>query len=151
MKYALFIYTWFFLFISPVAHSSHVHSFKDSPALMTVVQFMNEVKGDLEYAVVLSDKKLKLKSIEGCIDIQASAVYREVEKGIKKVVRFYPDEELPLEDAFADLENFIGNKLYKSCIFLKQTQEQVIETHYYFDTNHKTHLRMDIITPVHDY
>ena len=149
MKYALFI--WSILFFIHSAQSAEpsatsIHSFKQSKAILTLVQFMNEVKEDLPEAVLLSDKKLKITQPENCEEVPAHVVLSETLKGIKKVIRFYPDEELPLEEAYADLENYIGSKTYTKCVIERIAREQKIKTYYYLNTLDRKAVRMDIIT-----
>lgn len=107
---------------------------------------MNEVKEDLPEAVLLSDKKLKIIQPENCEQVPADVVLSETLKGIKKVIRFYPDEELPLEEAYADLDSYIGNKTYTKCVIERVVRDQEIKTYYYLNTIDRKALRMDIIT-----
>ena len=107
---------------------------------------MNEVKEDLPEAVLLSDKKLKIIQPENCEQVSSDVVLSETLKGIKKVIRFYPDEELPLEEAYADLDSYIGNKTYTKCVIERVVRDQEIKTYYYLNTIDRKALRMDIIT-----
>lgn len=141
MKYAFFIFALFILGQS--VQAAPVTSFNDSDAIITITQFMNDVKEDLPNAVTLSDKKMVIKDVSSCLEVTADNVLDETLKGIKKVLRFYPDEELPIEEAVADLESYIGKKSYSRCLFEKTTREHIIRTIYFFDAKDKIHLRVD--------
>jgi hypothetical protein len=146
MKYAFFIFSILLSIQSAFAQSASVtpiKSFDDSDALVSVVQFMNDVREDLPNAVTLSDKKTIIKDTTKCFEVTSEEVFTETLKGIKKVLRFYPDEELPLEEAVADLESYLGSKSYSRCVFEKTTKEHIIKTIYFFDLKDKTHLRVD--------
>lgn len=144
MKYAFFILSILLSFQSAIAApSAPIRSFDDSEALATVVQFMNDVKEDLPNAVTLSDKKTIIKETTKCTEVSSEEVFTETFKGIKKVLRFYPDEELPLEEAVTDLESYLGTKSYRRCVFEKTTREHIIKTIYFEALKDKTHLRVD--------
>ena len=144
MKYAL----TFFLFLSLISTESfarEITSFKQSDALLSLTQFLFDSGEDLPESIKLSDKKYSIKNARKCMQVSAAVVLSDVEKSIKKVIRFYPDEEIPYEQALIDLEDYLDSAQYKKCFLEKHTQSTLVKTSYYFDSSDKIHLRLDTI------
>ncbi len=147
MKYALLLFIFSF---TQTASARTITSFKNSDAITAVTQFMSDVRDDLPQSVLITDKKIALKDSSNCIDVSVAAVMDDAIKGIKKVLRFYPDEELPIEQALIDLEDYLDNKSFKKCLFERTTKDHLIKTTYFLDTTNKIHLRMDNRTLLSD-
>lgn len=144
MKYALFFFA--FLFDATTSQARTITSFKNSEALLTVAQFMSDVRDDLPTSVLLTDKKIVIKDTSLCTSVSSDDVFQTAVIGIKKVLRFYPDDELPVEQALIDLEDYLDQKNFKKCLFEKTTKDHIIKTAYFLDAADKIHLRMDIRT-----
>lgn len=140
MKYALIVLIFS---ITQAVSARTITSFKNSAPLLTVALFMSDVRDDLPHSVIISDKKMAIKDASACINVSVDEVREETIKGIKKVLRFYPDDELPLEQALADLEDYLDQKTFKKCQFERTTSDHLIKTTYFLDTADKIHLRMD--------
>lgn len=143
MKYALLLFS--VLFTASVQARS-ITSFKDSYALLSIAQFMSDAKEDLPHAVLLSDKKINIKDASACVKVSSADVIEEATVAIKKVLRFYPDEELPIDEALSDLEDYLDNKSFKRCLFEKTTKDHLIKTTYFMNAGNSIHLRVDNIT-----
>ena len=70
----------------------------------------------------------------------------DVDLAIRKVMRFYPDEDVPFEQALSDMEDYLNNQSYKKCSLIKKTAQSITKTSYYMSSNDKIHLRLDNIT-----
>ena len=140
MKYALFLLIAFF---SLSVQARTITSFKDSDALTGIAQFMYDVSEDMPSSFRLSDKKMNIKDFSKCTTVKAESVFNDVEASIKKVLRYYPDEDVPFEQALIDLEDYLDHANFKKCRFEKKTAQTKIMSTYYVDLSDKIHLRVD--------
>lgn len=145
MKYALL----FFLFAitySTQTFARTINSFNDSPAIITIAQFMLDNAEDMPSSVRISDKKLILKDTSCCIDVTSGDIEKEVQAAIKTVLRLYPDEELPIAEALNDLSDYAGTGPLKKCMLLQNNDHQLLKTIYFFDGRDQVHVKVDTIT-----
>jgi hypothetical protein len=143
MKYAFSIFTVLIIALNPSCASARtIYSFKDSDAIMTVAQFVYDVAEDVRVASKLTDKKVYV-DLSKCADVGASDVLSDVESSINRVLRFYPDEDIPFEQAFLDLEDYLDNRVYKKCSFHEKSSHSETVSTYYTDVSDKIHLRLD--------
>lgn len=147
MKYALFIL--FSLLSAAHALASEdtrtIHSFRQSEAISAVAQFMYDVAEDIPVGARLSDKKVKITDFSKCTKVDASEVLDHVEKTIKRVLRVYPDEEIPFDQALIDFEDYLDHQTYRKCIFERKSSQTLTKTTYYASLDDKIHLRVDTI------
>lgn len=113
---------------------------------MTVTDFMYDVVEDIPVATGLNDKRLIVKDLSRCIQVKADVIMNDVESGIKRVLRVYPDEDIPVEQALIDLEDYLDNQTFMKCNFVTTSSKSYIESIYYVDLSDKIHLRMDNIS-----
>jgi hypothetical protein len=147
MKYAFSVFILsIFVTFSSNANARSITSFRDSQAILAVAQFMYDVAEDMPVSTRIGDRKLNLKDFSKCTEVSSDEVYNDVEEAIKKVLRFYPDEDIPFEQALVDLEDYIDHKMYKKCNFEKKNAQSKVISAYYVDTSDKIHLRLDNIT-----
>lgn len=146
MKYALSIFIFTILATFSVDSSARtIKSFRDSQAILTVAQFMYDAAEDMPVSTRMGDKKINLKDFSKCSNVPGSDVLSEVEEAIKKVLRFYPDEDIPFEQALIDLEDYIDNRNYKKCNFVNKSTQSKVYSSYFVDENDDVHLRLDNI------
>jgi hypothetical protein len=145
-------YTLTFLFLAIVSISSlgnvsarEIQSFKDSDALIGLTQFLYDVGEDLEVSLKISDKKVTIKDTSKCTTTAAGEALTLTEKAVMKVLRFYPDEDVPFEQAMIDLADYLNNVRLKKCLFEKVTKQSLVKTTYFEDASGKIHLRIDTI------
>lgn len=143
MKYALFTLIAFFSLSSFSAQARTITSFKDSDALTGIAQFMYDASEDIPSSYRLSDRKMNIKDFSKCSTVNAESVFKDVESSIKKVLRYYPDEDVPFEQALIDLEDYLDHANFKKCRFEKKTAQSKILSTYYVDLSDKIHLRVD--------
>lgn len=142
MKYAFLLFA---LLISSPSYARSITSFNDSQALLTIAQFMRDNADDLASSSRISDKKMKIKDLSNCEVVNPSVVIKEVQTAIKNVLRMFPDEELPLEEAMADLSEYIGTAPLKHCKIVQENQYKKIFVSYFFDANDKIHVKVDTV------
>lgn len=144
MKYALVVLFSLFLVIYPDKSSARtITNFRDSDAITTIAQFMYDVAEDVPVSVRLTDKKLNIKDFSKCTDVKALEVLTHVESAIKKVLRYYPDEEIPVEQALMDMEDYLGHGGYKKCMFEKKSSQSITKSTYYVDQDEQIYVRLD--------
>lgn len=143
MKYALFILFTVLVSVSTEASARTITSFRDSDAISTIAQFMYDVAEDVPVSFKLSDKKINIKDFSQCTDVEASKVLDHVESSIKKVLRYYPDEDVPFEQALIDMEDYLDGRTYKKCVFEKKSAQSKIVSTYYADVSNKIYVRLD--------
>ena len=93
-----------------------------------------------------TDKKINLKELSNCVTVTSEQVLDDVDSAIRKVMRFYPDEDVPFEEALNDLEDYLDHQSYKKCSLYKKDSHSVTRSSYYVNSNDKIHLRLDNIT-----
>lgn len=146
MKYAFFMCA-LILFNNPSAKArAAITSFNDSPALMTIAQFMMDNAEDMPVSSRISDKKLKVMSGTVCEVVNAHTVVSEVESAINKMLRVYPDEELPVEEALSDLEIYVGQNSLKKCKVTQTNDHKKINVSYFYDSKDVIHIKIDTVT-----
>lgn len=143
MKYALSILAFAFLSVSTEASARTITAFRDSDAITTIAQFMYDVAEDVPVSFKLSDKKINIKDFSQCTEVDAAKVLDHVESSIKKVLRYYPDEDVPFEQALIDMEDYLDGRTYKKCVFEKKSAQSKTVSTYYTDLSNKIHLRLD--------
>lgn len=148
MKYALFILAFFALTNLEIAQARSIHSFRESDAITNIAQFLYDTSGDMPVSFRISDKKIKINNPANCINVKASNILSDFESAITKVIRFYPDEEIPFEQAILDMEDYLDGKNYFKCQLNKKEHDVVITTSYFYDQADKIHLRIDHVAPL---
>jgi len=144
MKYTLtFLFSFFALTYSHDSSARTITRFRDSVALSTIAQFMYDSAEDIPQSIKLSDKKMNIKDTKKCVTVSATVVKEEVSKAISKILRFYPDEDLPFEEALNDLEDYLDHQNFKKCAMEKVTPESRILTSYFLDKHDLIHVRLD--------
>ena len=143
MKYAFFLFIACLTINSQSAFARTINSFSDSDALTGIAQFMYDVGEDMSSSYRLSDKKINIKDFTKCTNVKADDAFSDVESSIKKVLRYYPDEDVPFEQALIDLEDYLDHANLKKCKFEKKTAQSKIISTYYVDASDKIHLRVD--------
>lgn len=141
MKYAFLVL--FTVFFSSNVFARTITSFKDSESLTAIAQFMYDVAEDVPVSIRLTDKKINVTDLSLCAEVTADDVRSEVEKSIKKVLRFFPDDEVPFEQAIVDLEDYLDGRTYKKCTFENKASQSQTRTVYFTDVTNKIHLRLD--------
>ncbi|MBC7541037.1 MAG: hypothetical protein H7281_19620 [Bacteriovorax sp.] len=145
MKYAFLFLALSFSF-STLSLANTINSFNDSQAIATIAQFMNDNAEDMPVSVAMTDKKLKLKDSSTCTTVTSAEVLSVVETAIKSVLRLYPDEELPIEEALTDLTDYVGPGPLKKCNVVQINNHKNITSVYFFDSQDKVHVKVDTIT-----
>lgn len=145
MKYAFYFFFLSLLASSPL-FARTITSFNDSPALVTIAQFMIDNAEDMAVSSRISDKKLKVNDQSACEVVSSSLVIAEVQSAIKSVLRMYPDEELPLEEAMNDLQDYVGTGSLVKCNVIQINQHKKILVSYFFDSTDKIHVKVDTVT-----
>ena len=145
MKYAFFVLFLIINLVSTNLSARTILSFNDSEAITTVVQFMYDVAEDMPVSIRISDKKIAMKDTSKCVDVSAQRALEDFEKSVSRVLRFYPDEEIPFEQALIDMEDYLDNKTYKKCLFENKSVQSNTKTTYYTDLSDKIHLRLDSV------
>lgn len=143
MKYAFLILFSAFSFSS---YARTINSFNDSQAIVTIANFMFENAEDLPVSTRISDKKLKLDDTSNCKTATTSEILNEVWMALNTVLKFYPDEELPTEEALNDLADYLGNDTYKKCTVFQSNNHLLVSSTYFFNTTDTTHVKVDTIT-----
>ncbi len=145
MKYAFFISL---LLLSNVvlSNDNHIKSFNDSIALTTISQFLEDASEDADISTRISDKKLKIKDPSICVDATSADALKDAQFAIRGVLRLYPDEDLPIEEALVDLKSYLSNVYLKKCIYMNVQSHKKVQSIYYFNAAGDIHLKLDIVT-----
>lgn len=146
MKYALSILSLtFFATLSFDASARSIYSFRQSNAITTVAEFMYDVGDDIPVSTRMTDKKINLKDFSKCVSVTSDEVMSDVDSAIRKVLRFYPDEDIPFEEALTDMEDYLDHQVYKKCTLVKKKDQSIVTSSYYVNADDKIHLRLDNI------
>jgi hypothetical protein len=131
---------------SNVANARQIENLKDSPAITTLSQFILDVSEDLNVTTQLSDKKFKLNDLSNCTVVSADDVLNDVELSFKRVLHFYPDEDISFEQSILDLRDYLDQQTFQKCSFVVKTKKSILKSIYYNDLNNKIYLRLDNLT-----
>jgi len=149
MKYALLILCFAFYSFQTLASDRHIQKFSDSYALSSIAQFLDDAAEDVKVSTRISDKAMKIKDPSLCVNSSAAEALSDSEAAIRGVLRLYPDEELPFEEAIADLNNYLDNRPLKKCLLISKTSHKTTQSYYYYDQSGDIHLKLDVIALVH--
>ncbi len=143
MKYAFCILAILFVQSS---FAVTITSFNDSPALLNVLEFIKDSASDLKVSNRISEKKMPIADSSKCVDVKAVVVLNEVEVAIQNVLRYYPDEELPLDEAYEDLSTLLGVHTFRKCTFFYSNEKMKMKTVYFENALDSVHIKVDTIT-----
>lgn len=146
MKYA-FLILCLSLFIahSNEAHARSITSFRQSDAITAVATFMYDVGEDIPVSPRMTDKKLNLNDVSNCASVTSHEVISDIDSAIRKVSRYYPDEDVPYEQALVDMEDYLDYQSYKKCVLTEKKKGAVVTSSYYVNADDMIHLRLDNI------
>jgi hypothetical protein len=145
MKYAFFICIIFSLY-APTCFSNNISQFSDSLAINSIAQFLSDNAEDMPISARISDKKLFIPDTSRCTMASSLEVILQVEAAINKVLRLFPDEEQPIDEAINDLTQYLGPGPYTKCQFNYRNNQKIINSVYYFDRTDLIHVKVDTIT-----
>jgi cell division protein FtsX len=148
MKIAIFFILSTISFGLSASTFRHIQSFQDSSSISSIAQFLKDASEDVSVSTRISDKKMKVRDIELCTSSTSQKALKEAEIVIKSVLKLYPDEELPFEEALGDLENYLDNREFTRCTITQIKSNNKIQSIYYFDYLDEVHLKLDIISLV---
>lgn len=143
MKYAFLFLA--ILFVQS-ASAITITSFNDSPALLNILEFIKDSASDLKTSNRISEKKMTIADPSKCAEAKAPAVLNEIEVAIHNVLRYYPDEELPLDEAYDDLITLLGSHTFKKCTFYYSNDKMKMKTVYFENAADSVHIKVDTIT-----
>jgi hypothetical protein len=148
MKYALSLLCLsFYIATSSIDASARtITSFRQSESITTIAEFMYDAGEDIPVSTRMTDKKINLKDTSKCVTVTSQEVLEDVDTAIRKIMRFYPDEELPFEEALIDMEDYLDHQTFKKCILIKKRAQSLVRSSYYLNSDDKIHLRLDNIT-----
>ena len=144
MKYAILFLLLILLNLSP-SYAKDIKSFSDSIALTSIAQFMIDSADDLPLSNRISDVKLAVKNISSCVQVDKQTVMNDVANAILNVLHFYPDEELPIENALNDLSDYLSSNEYYKCDYSKNNIQLTKNVTYYMDAKNEIHVKVDTI------
>lgn len=146
MKYALsFLCLSFLATFSLNASARSITSFRQSDAIVAVAEFMYDAGEDMPVSTRMSDKKINLADSSKCTSVTSEEVLDDVSSAIRTVMRFYPDEDIPFEQALVDMEDYLDHQVYKKCTLIKKKAQSLVTSSYYLNSDDKIHLRLDNI------
>ncbi len=145
MKYALLVFS---LLLSINIFSREINSISNSPAINEIVSFINDNREEFASYYKISDKVFEIKNYEGCSVVGDQEIAKDFSKSFKLILAKYPDEELPFDEAIADLKNFLDHKSYYRCSKVgSNSNGDAVEVHYYQSLDKVIYLRIDNIAP----
>jgi hypothetical protein len=148
MKYALIIFS---LLFSLQVNARHVESLSSSYAINQILSYLNDNVEEFHAVYRLSDKSFVIKDVSKCSQVSAKDVALEVKKSFDKILLKFPDEELPFNEAFIDLKDFLDNQNYLRCANSSvNSRNELVQSIFYIsqnDIHNQIHLRMDNVAP----
>lgn len=140
MKYAAFFIA-LFLFTSVQART--IYNLNQSSALQTISNMLSEYAEDLGTSYQFTDKPLTIKDVSKCTQVESNIAILSFKEAMDSVLKTFPDEPIPYNEALADMKDYIGTAPLTLCKFLRPGLETEVVTLYFFDLLSKTHLRID--------
>jgi hypothetical protein len=143
MKYAFLVFSILFI---QTSFAVTITSFNDSPALLNILEFIKDSASDLKISNRISEKKMIIADPAKCVQAKAPVVLNEIEGAIQNVLRYYPDEELPIDEAYDDLITLLGSHNFKKCTFYYANEKIKMKTVYFENAADSVHIKVDTIT-----
>jgi len=122
MRYAFFIL--FILFIFNI-EAKTISQFHQSKSLSTLIEFIQLSYEDQNIHLKIEDQK-PVEKIQKCHQVGSLDAETEFSNLINNVLKFYPDEELPIREAKKDFQDFIGKSQLLKCVLEKADQGKKI-------------------------
>ena len=144
MKYAAFFICLFIsIQISTSAEARTIFSFKQSDAIQSIANMLSENAEDLKVSFQISDKKNIIKDTTQCSQVESNVALLSFKEAMDSVLRMFPDEEIPYNEAMADMKDYLDMTPLTLCKFVRAGIETQVITLYFFDKSDKIHLRID--------
>jgi hypothetical protein len=140
MKYAVFFISLFIIFS---LEARTITSFNQSSAILMIANSLSENSEDLKTSFIISDKKIKLNPEAKCEAVDANNALIAFKFAMDNVLKMFPDEEIPYEEALNDMKDYLDNQPLTLCKILHKNSKHKILTLYYFDRSDKIHLKID--------
>ena len=143
MKYAVLLIS---IFIFSSVQARTIFSFRQSNAIMSITNMLSENAEDLNNSFQISDRKNTIKDTSSCEQVESSVALIAFKEAMDSVLRMFPDEEIPYNEALTDMNNYLDMAPLTLCKFFRATTEKQIVTLYFFNLDTKIHLRIDKMT-----
>lgn len=140
MKYAVFFIS---LFFAVTIQARTITSFNQSNAILMIATSLSENSEDLKTSYLITDKKMKLNPDAKCEVVDAHNALIAFKLAMDNILKMFPDEEIPYEEALNDIKDYLDNQQLTLCKILHKNSKHKILTLYYFDHSDKIHLRID--------
>jgi hypothetical protein len=140
MKYAAFFISIFFI---ASVNARTIYSFKQSSAIVSIINILSENAEDLKSSFRVSDKKYKVENTSQCEAASSTDALLAFKTAMDSVLRMFPDEEIPYDEALSDMNDFLDQQPLTLCKIVHRDERNTIATLYFFDKSDKIHLRID--------
>lgn len=108
-----------------------VRGFGQSNALSIVLDTIYDASFDFEGMYIISHNIDFLGDKKQCSKVGTQVILRHFKKIFDEFISYYPDEELPYDQAIRDLKKIIGNGKYERCHEVATTSRGHVDvTHY---------------------
>lgn len=108
-----------------------VRGFGQSNALSIVLDTIYDASFDFEGMYIISHNIDFLGDKRQCTTISVQVILRHFKKIFDEFISYYPDEELPYDQALRDLKKIIGTGKYQRCHEVSTTARGHVDvTHY---------------------
>jgi hypothetical protein len=134
MKFALPLFAVCVVLLSAVAEARPrypVRGFGQSNALSIVLDTIYDASFDFEGMYLISHNIDFLGDKKTCTTVSVQVILRHFKKIFDEFISYYPDEELPYDQALKDLKKIVGNGKYQRCHEVSTTSRGHVDvTHY---------------------
>lgn len=115
-----------------MAQTSHpVRGFAQSNALSLVLDTIYDASFDFEGMYIITHNIEFLGEKKKCTNVSINVILRHFKKIFDEFISYYPDEELPYDQAIRDLKKIIGSGKYQRCHEIATTSRGHVDvTHY---------------------
>lgn len=120
------------LVLAPSAHSAQpVGGFSQSNALSIVLDTIYDASFDFEGMYIITHNIEFLGEKKKCSQVSVNMILRHFKKIFDEFISYYPDEELPYDQALRDLKKILGSGKYQRCHEVSTSAQGHIDvTHY---------------------
>lgn len=118
-------------------------SFHDSGALIRVLDAIYDASFDFEGLYIITHNVEFLGEKQKCEIVSSAALVAHIKKIFQEFISYYPDEELPFDEALKDLKEIAGGSDFKRCYERQEDPRAYVEVTHYQSLSTKLWIRIE--------
>lgn len=129
--------------VSARAPLSAQETFHESGALMLVLDAIYDASFDFEGVYIVTHNIEFLTEKKECEVVETQALVDHFKKIFQEFISYYPDEQLPYDEALDDLREIAGGSEFKHCYERMENARGYVEVTHYKSLDSKLWVRIE--------